>query len=239
MITTRRQFAVPLFGLAILGGLFPTADAASAAMALEDDGLPPNVFFSPHGQPFRARRDADYPVVDWFRQADADGDGKLTHKEFLADALNFFRYLDLNSDGVLDRIEINVYENKIAPEVLGAHLNLGANQDPRARKWLVQAHPETSIDPGGDVPNAPATPKGLDESGVGASPYGFFQEPEPVAAADLDLKGVVSRANFLKLAEMHFTTLDESGAGYLTLARLPKTEAQKVLERARPHRRKS
>jgi hypothetical protein len=51
-----------------------------------------------------------------------------------------------------------------------------------------------------------------------------------VTAADFQASGEISLANFLKLADMHFTTLDSHNAGFLTLASLPKTMVQKQLE---------
>jgi len=234
MDPTRRQIALPLIGLAAAGliGAAPPAE----------DGLPYNVFISPCGQPFRARRGDDYPVVNWFRQADRNGDGKLDHAEFVADAAAFFQILDLNADGVIDRYETGVYETKIAPEVLGGHVQVGWlgegwNSRLGARKWLAQRE---GPDPGAGEPAPGGAPpvKGLDESGAGASPFSFFPDPEPVAAADINFNGRITKSNFLKLADVHFTALDEDRLGYLTLASLPKTQVQQILEQARPKRRR-
>ncbi|MEI9891976.1 MAG: EF-hand domain-containing protein, partial [Caulobacteraceae bacterium] len=49
-----------------------------------------SLFVSPAGEPFRAGPGEPYPVAVWFRLADADGDGKLTRDEFVADAARFF-----------------------------------------------------------------------------------------------------------------------------------------------------
>ena len=96
------------------------------------------------------------------------------------------------------------------------------------------------IDPGGDQPSDDDEKKlPLDESAQGAAPYNLLGEPEPVLAADLDLNGLITRKNFLKLADMHFQTLDTGGRGYLTLATLPKTQVQKLLESSRPKKRRS
>ena len=51
-----------------------------------------------------------------------------------------------------------------------------------------------------------------------------------MATADFNFNGKITKANFLQLADMHFTTLDRDGLGYLTLKRLPKTVAQKMIE---------
>ncbi len=108
-----------------------------------------------------------------------------------------------------------------------------------ARLWLAQLDRPGPIDPGGDQPEPEETPHGLDESGQGAAPYTLLGEPEPVLAADLDLNGVISKANFLKLAGMHFATLDVADQGFLTLAKLPRTQVQVLLEKSRPRRKRS
>lgn len=229
----RRSLAL---GVLALGFVAPVATLAHAAPADDDDdtGLP-NTFISPCGKPFRAAVGAPYPVAEWFKEADRNGDGKLDRDEFVADAAAFFKVLDLNGDGVLSHYEVAVYERRIAPEILGAGLPAGAASGRGARLWLAQIDQPGSIDPGGDQPQAaPHAPSELDESGQGAAPYSLFPEPEPVMAADMDLNGFIRKANFLKLADMHFTTLDPDGIGFLTLAKLPKTPIQKLLEKTRP-----
>lgn len=202
-----------------------------------DDDAPPNVFISPCGEPFRAAPDAPYAVALWFKQADANADGRVDHGEFIADAERFFAKLDLHKDGALGAYDIAVYERRIAPEVLGGHYQVGVVAG-RALKWLAQADRPGEIDPGGSVPPEPTPRKDLDETGVGASPYSFFDEPEPVTAADFDLVGYITKANFLKLADIHFTALDAKAQGFLTLDGLPKTQVQKQRQAVRPkHRR--
>jgi len=238
MKATRRDFSLLLLGATTIA---PWRTLARGAPATDDDdtGLP-NTFISPCGKPFRAAAGAAYPVVDWFRQADTDGDGKLTRAEFVADAAAFFKVLDLNGDGMLNHYEVAVYEQRIAPEILGAGLPVGAAERRGARLWLAQIDQPSSIDPNGDQPQAaPHAPRDLDESGQGAAPYSLFPEPEPIMAADLDLNGFITKANFQKLADMHFTTLDPDGIGYLTLATLPKTPIQRLIEKSRPKRKRS
>lgn len=211
---------------------------------------PPNVFFSPCGKPFRAKAGAPYPVVDWFKAVDADADGKIDHAEFMTDAAAFFKFLDRNGDTVISPQEVAFYEQRIAPEVLGMRVEGTSNEiiEARPRLWRVQNLPTT---PGGQGPFTPDTATGpggtvdpgtvdqgpeeaprsqkYDASGKGAAPYSFFDEPEPVTAADLDFRGLISKANFMKLADVHFQTLDHTSAGYLTLEQLPKTPAQRRL----------
>ena len=262
MTTTRRSFARSL-GLApaALWGLGP-----SALLAQETDpfgGLtPPNVFYSPCGRPYRAKAGAPYPVADWFGQADADHDGKLDHAEFVADAMAFFNVLDRNGDGVISPQEIAFYEQRIAPEVMGMRVEGTSYRmiEDQPRLWLVQGIPgglgpggEGSFHPGGaSGPNMSVDPNTLpdtgptdeggrskpyDASGKGASPYSFFDEPEPITAADVHFRGLISRADFKTLADAHYKTLDRDGVGYLTLASLPETPVQRRLARVRHARR--
>lgn len=239
MSLTRRQIGLRLIGAAGASLLVQIGGRAPAyALDADDDDAPPNVFISPSGQPFRARITAPYPVVDWFKQADKNGDGRIDHAEFLADAQAFFNTLDLAHKGVLTPYDVELYERRVAPEVLGQRVEVGRRAAPRL--WLAQmgggmgagggAGP---IDPGGGGGGGDSDqrPKAeVDETNQGASPYSFFNEPEPVTTADLDFTDQIKLSNFLKLADDHFTTLDPTGRGYLTLATLPKTAMQKQVE---------
>ena len=237
MNVTRRTTSLLLLASAVITPFTPrTANAA----ADDDEGGLPNTFISPCGKPFRAASGAPYPVADWFRQADKNGDGRLDRAEFVADAAAFFAVLDLNGDGVLSHYEVAVYEQRIAPEILGVAPRVGAAERGGGRLWLVQFDRPSPIDPGGDQgPPAPHAPRDFDESGQGAAPYSLLEEPEPIMAANSDLNGFIRKANFLKLADTHFTTLDRDEEGYLTLAKLPPTPIQKLLEKSRPRRKKS
>ncbi len=220
---------------------------------------PGNVFFSPCGRPFRAKPGAPYPVVDWFKLADANADGKIDHAEFLADTVAFFGFLDRNGDGVISPQEVAFYEQRIAPEVLGmrVEVSLDGVATPKARLWRTQgipgglgpggtgsfrpggaSGPGTSVDPGtlDAGPDEGRRSRPYDASGKGAAPYGFFDEPEPVTAADIRVRGLVTKSEFLKLADVHFSALDPQERGYLTLDALPQTPVQRRLARA--HRRR-
>ena len=139
---------------------------ALAARETDEGEAIPNVFISPCGKPFRARIGAPYPVADWFKQADTDHDGKLERAEFVADAAAFFKYLDLNGDGVISPTEVAIYEHRIAPEVLGQRVRVTWGARPAferdgAKLWLAQIDRPGEIDPGGGVPPEPVKPKGL------------------------------------------------------------------------------
>jgi hypothetical protein len=245
-MNTRRTFVGALAACAVAASFALGAPSPSRAQSnpLSDY---PNVFFSPSGQPFRAKPDAPYPVVDWFKQADKNGDGKIDHAEFIADATAFFKYLDINQDGIISSREVLYYEYKVAPEIVGVVVPV-ADLDLRrggARLWLAQmgggggmggAMGGGQIDPGGDAtPSEPRQPKDIDESKNGASPFSFFDQPEPVTAADADFNGRITLKNFLRLADARFDRLDRKQQGYLTLADLPKTPVQKALEHRRKH----
>jgi len=72
----------------------------------------------------------------------------------------------------------------------------------------------------------------------GASPYSLLPEPEPVTAGDPDYvsHGVVRLDSFLAHAKDNFAVLDPGRRGYLTLASLPQSPVQKLLQggRGRP-----
>ena len=255
---TRRHFAnwiaagaVPVaLGAGLLGDATPIV---AAAQERDDDPKDwPNVFISPFGQPFRAKEGAPYPVGAWFKQADKNADGKIDHAEFMADAAFFFDALDLNKDGVLDGAEVQRYEQRIVPEILGYRVQVTDAAPHKTRMaqaaglyggqlWLAQTGgPEPGVNsvlPPGAArdPTGPRIPHSIDESRNGASPFSFFDQPEPVTAADLEFTGFIKKKNFLRLAGVHFQSLDHKEQGYLTLDGLPKTFVQ--LLQARGHRR--
>ena len=252
MILSRRHFAHLIWGSLGAAGL------AGVSPALGREAPPdlPNVFFSPHGKPFRAKPGEPYPVAAWFAGANKAGDGKLTHAEFIADAAAFFTELDMNKDDQLDPYEISLYEHRVAPEILGFRVNLatggpvfhGISQD-GAVLWQAQmpggqggpGSPQLgpvdggSVDPGGDKPNEPSRRDPNADMGTGAAPYSLLNESEPITSADADFlfRGAVRKDRFLRHADDHFTTLDTAEAGFLTLAGLPKTPLQKMIERGR------
>ena len=129
MFTTRRHFATLISGSLAAAGLV----GGLPALAAGDDGDSPNVFFSPHGRPYRAPAGAPYPIVNWFKDANLKGDGKLSLDEFVADAAAFFAVLDLKGEGVLGANEIAIYEHNIAPEVLGMRVTVYADGRTRVR----------------------------------------------------------------------------------------------------------
>jgi hypothetical protein len=187
------------------------AALVASAAAAQDLRVPEatNMFVSPAGEPFFAPKADPYPIVKWFKQADANGDGKLDADEMRADAVRFFKTLDRNGDGYIDGQEISYYENRVAPEILAPS-------------------PVMSVQ---ELPN-PDGPQKLDGE-QGAVFYSLFREPEPVRSADRNFDYRVSVPEFQALSDRHFKALDKTNKGYLTLDDLPKTEAEKF---AKAHR---
>jgi hypothetical protein len=200
----------------------------------------PSLFVSPAGEPFRAGPGAPYPVAAWFKAADADGDGKLTRDEFVADAARFFQRLDANHDGVIDGLELKAYETEVLPELTEERTpqvgrpqaggsptfgNQGGGGGGRGRRR----------GGGGGGPGGPAQGgfTGALPQAEGAAPYGLLGEREPVADADLDINSRITLANFKTKAAQRFAALDVDGKGYLLLADLPKTRAQQGGRRGR------
>ncbi len=183
----------------------------------------PSLFISPNGQPFRSAPGEPYPVARWFAAVDKNGDGKIDRTEFRADAQAFFETLDKNKDGVIDGFEVSDYEHDVVPEILGAYRSsdvAGAGErhhrppsGDRRRRGGRKGDPDSLV--------------GADVMG-GASSYQLIAEPEPIAAADANLTGRISLADFLVAADRRFNRLDGKSQGFLTLADLPKTPVQQL-----------
>jgi hypothetical protein len=215
--------------------LSPLALAAACVAGLATSTLAqtpsrPNgqLFISPTGQPFRAAPGAPYPVAAWFAQVDKRGEGRIDRAAFRADAEAFFDLLDKNHDRVIDPFELQAYEQDVVPEILGAY---------RIPEGRAADFPRGA---GGEEPRrglfgrVRQRPPNAGEASVldGAAPYELIPDPEPVASADLAMDGRITLAEFLKAADRRFDRLDVKHSGFLLLAALPKTAAQKDAEQA-------
>lgn len=176
----------------------------------EDDGgpRPPQVqlFVSPSGQPFRAPPGHPYPVADWFAEADADHDGRLTLDEFRADADRWFKALDVNGDGLIDMPEVTRWEEQLVPEVTRGGMGfIGA---PRSRN-------------------------SSDTRTSGAGVWSLVNEPHPIRGADADFSMTVSRAEWRAAADRRFALLDADHDGAITFAELKPTPIQLMMAAAK------
>ena len=160
------------------------------------------LFISPSGQPFRAAPGRPYPSADWFAQADADHDGRLTRDEFRADADAWFKAVDNDGDGQLGMIE--------------------------AQRWEEELVPEISRDPMGSGIGRRGPPKRneLDTRRQGAAAYSLINEPHPVRGADADFSMSVSLKEWRAAADRRFAILDKDGDGVVLATDLGVTPAQ-------------
>jgi hypothetical protein len=211
--------------------LIAAAAAGLAASASAQDLRLPDqtyLFISPCGEPFTAGKGEPYPVVKWFNGADANHDGKLDIDEMRNDAGRFFKVLDRDGDGMIDGQEISFYELRIVPEILG--------QTGALSTGVVKVSLQTPGDISPVSPEAPGSnPIYHDQldTNQGAVAFSLFREPEPVRSADRNFDYKVSLKEFLAHSDRHFHALDADNKGYLTLAELPKTDAERA---AKAHR---
>jgi hypothetical protein len=236
VLTVALGLAFGLSGAAVQPGQAQTGGARGPAAA----GFT-QLFISPCGEPYRGRPGEPYPVVLWFKQADLNHDGVIDRAEFRADHAGFFDALDADGDGVLEGPELAFYEQRVVPDILGPDvIALAAPDRMGAKLFLAQitqtpegGHPGDSSAHGYQVPGgAKGPPEDLGSHRrapkelIGAAAYGLLAEPEPVRAADTDLDGRVTKAEFLAAADRRFKLLDKRKDGKLTLDELPLTASQ-------------
>ena len=221
----------------------PPGDPARGHGGPPPGGFRGGLFLSPSGEPFRGPGGE----AAWFSGADANHDGALTLAEFRADAMRFFQVLDANHDGVIDGSENQIYETRIAPEILGM-----GREDPEdgPRKGGggddgppgggmgrgggmggmggggMGGHGGGMGGPGGDMDgpgggDSPRPPSRNFSRLEGAARYSLINEPQPVRGADLNLDWKVTAEEWAKASGRRFALLDPKETGKLVLADLP------------------
>jgi len=206
-------------GLALTLG----ACAADGGKPAPGGPKPVRLFISPSGEPFRG----EDGLGRWLTQADTDHDGGVDLAEFRADARHSFQVLDANHDGVIDGFEMQAYERDIVPEIGVMTFDAGPTAGRAAGRG-------GGGRVGGEAQNgAPGTPQDVRVPGAGregAARYSLINEPQPIAAADADLDGKVTLAEWMAITDRRFAKLDRAKTGKLTRETLlhpPKKEAPK------------
>lgn len=171
----------------------------------------PGLFISPSGEPFRG---GDGRAA-WFAGADADRDGVLSLAEFRADAMRFFKALDIDGDGVISGGENQRYEKEIAPEIARMALDDRSPRGEGGQRGGMGGPPG-----GGDRGAKRGGGKGA-ISREGAARFSMLNEPQPVRGGDLNLDYRVTAEEWSKTAGKRFALLDKDGDGRLTLETLP------------------
>jgi len=177
-----------------------------------------HLFISPSGEPFRGRDGFDA----WFAQADANHDGVITAAEFQADAEHAFKLYDANHDGVIDGFELQAYERDMVPEItefaFGAQ-GPGAGSDEGRRHH----HNGASRHGGGNMDFEHPDERAQDVQGAGrdgASRFSLLNEPEPLLAADANVDGKITHAEWMTATTRRFGQLDKDHTGQLTADKL-------------------
>ena len=217
-------------------------------------GGPPRIrlFISPSGEPFRG----EGGLARWFAQADADHDGAITLEEFRIDAMRSFKVLDVNGDGTIDGFELQAYERDIVPEIGIMTFDDPAQGGGRMRRG--GGGPGGSGGAGAGGATGGSSPRTNDTGGShvdaeallrqqsvkipiagrdGAARYSLLNEPQPIAAADADLDGKVTLAEWKAITDRRFAKLDRLKTGRLTMDSLLKVQPkdQKGGPRAAPN----
>lgn len=211
----------------------------------------PSLFISPFGEPFMAEPGRPYPSADWFTGADADQDGAVTFTEFETDGLRFFATLDTDRDGRLNQDELAAYETSLRR--FGG-MGMGGGR-PGGRPGGAREGGMGGL-PGGMGPGGGAAPLadgdtstlGVGQQSSGRGGYirrgpggrggygtiadsGFFNLPQPVKSADVNIDQRVSAEEWATATRRWFYSLDTDRDGQLTLATLPVTPAQAAAAR--------
>ncbi|MYL96761.1 EF-hand domain-containing protein [Novosphingobium sp. FGD1] len=217
--------------IALLGGLSSLGNpqAASAKNASQAQAM----FVSPMGEPFRPSPDStERPFMMWFTAADLDHNGRLDSAEFGADALRFYKVLNVDGDEEIGPAEITRYEEEIVPEI----------RDPlRGRSIPRPGMPAGKGKMGGGGLGGMGSMGGGGAGGMGSMRgmgargdiadkiakaqkmaanrpqglelYGLLPIPQPVASADTNFNRGITEAEFLKAAQQRFQYLDQDQDG--------------------------
>jgi len=226
---------------ALLGACASDVGRLGAPGAANPFGPPPPprpaLFISPFGEAFLGETGQPWPSSDWFTGADDNLDGAVTFEEFEADGRRFFATLDANGDGRLNQDELAAYEQSLRGFSMGG----GRPGGPRGPHGGGMARlsgvdttgPDTTtlgLAPQNGGSRRPASRGRLQGYGVIAE-AGFFNLPQPVKSADVNIDQRVTGEEWAAATQRWFYSLDTDRDGKLTLATLPRTPLQVQAER--------
>lgn len=229
------------FAALMLAGVALTAcasDPGSGSGLLGRSALAggPGLFVSPFGQLFKSDPGQPWPVGQWFAGADTDSDGRITGLEFVADGQRVFRALDVRADNRLTPDEIARYEQGLdaARATIPGFASFGGPPGLPGRGYGGMALGQSGQEIESRVPptpiRGPRSPNGPLAYGPIAA-AGFFNYPQPIKAADTDTNQTVTAQEWAQATDRWFQSLDTDHDGALTLATLPRTPLQGLVER--------
>ena len=189
-----------------------------------------------HEKPLRAPPGDPYPISAWFTAADTNHDWKIDAADSRVDFQAFFNELDVDHDGRISSDEITRYEREVAPEVQVGSAGLGAALTGGGRGGGMAGghrHGSGGMSIGGMGGAGSFGGRGDDRRGSaggdsssvsmvrrsedippGAGRFGLINSPEPVAAMDTDMSGLVTRAEAQSAADRRFNMPDRDNQGF-------------------------
>jgi hypothetical protein len=202
----------------------------------------PPLFISPFGEAFVGEPGQPWPSADWFTGADDNLDGVVTFAEFEADGRRFFATLDTDGDGRLNQEELAAYEASLRRfSEMGRPGPGGPGGRPGGRPGGgMAALPDVDSATLGVAPQSNGGSQ-MRRQGGGRGPggygliaqSGFFNLPQPVKSADVNVDQRVSAEEWAAATQRWFLSLDTDRDGKLTLATLPIIPAQAAANRRR------
>jgi len=198
-------------------------------------GPGPGLFVSPFGELFFAEPGEPWPVAGWFSGADADSDGRVTPEEFTADGIRQFRALDVRRDDRLTPDEIAAYEADLAEARARLPGMAGGPREPGRRLQGFSGGMALGLAEPAQQQGSRSAPRQRAPTGPLAygpiAAAGFFNYPQPVKAADIDTNQTVTAQEWAQATDRWFIALDTDQDGALTLATLPRTPLQQMMDR--------
>jgi len=171
---------------------------ALGACGTTEDVKPARRLFSPNGEPLNGGvlglPSCEDALSKWFDRIDADHNGFIEEKEFMADARRQFQIMDLNHDGTITPAELATYR---APYGIARKRKKAESEEAKGFRDEVPMNPGRRNDP--DL---------------------LADFSDPVMIADAHFRNVVSETDFLTYERRNFAELNTARNGRLSRAEL-------------------